>query len=143
MKNPQANLHVAPALVADADGRLSGLHDASGFPDEAACLRGALPTGAPACPARDVGERIGPFRPVGAPERLAARHAAFLDHVRGWNFSDEAGWDGAGPLAVDAPVCRVQYRAAAPGASHRVIGPTPFFFQRGGPAFIHDRTSTC
>src|SRR3546814_15782383 len=103
MKNPQANLHVAPALVADADGRLSGLHDASGFPDEAACLRGALPTGAPACPARDVGERIGPFRPVGAPERLAARHAAFLDHVRGWNFSDEAGWDGAGPLAVDAP----------------------------------------
>src|SRR3546814_5450676 len=60
----------------------------------------------------------------------------FRSHVRGWNFSDEAGWDGAGPLAVDAPVCRVQYRADAPGASHRDIGQTPFFFQRGGPAFI-------
>src|SRR3546814_4274304 len=52
---------------------LSGLHDASGFPDEAACLRGALPTGAPACPARDVGERIGPFRPVRSEERRVGK----------------------------------------------------------------------
>src|SRR3546814_17123745 len=81
----------------------------------------SLPAGAASRAALDIGEGIGAFGPVGAPERGAAGHAALLLHMFGRQFPDEARGDGTGPLAIDAPVGGVQDDAGFPRPRDRYI----------------------
>ena len=51
-------------------------------------------------------------------------------------FFNETAGNAAGPLAINAPVCRMDDGAAALRAGYRDIGQSAFFFQRSKPAFI-------
>src|SRR4051812_39027137 len=103
-----AEREVVAALVAEADGRRACFNDPLRFGIEAAAA-GPLP----ARPSRrsahrlgrtEVRERVCPFRPLGAPQALAAGHGCLFDEVALGQLGNEARRDRAGPLAVDAAV---------------------------------------
>src|SRR5205085_8839623 len=96
---------VASPRIAEADG--AGLHvdhAAARVAVEDAAAHRPLPAGPPAGAAADIGEGVGAFGPVGAPEALPAGHTAFAVDMGSGEFSHEARRDAGRPLAVDAAV---------------------------------------
>src|SRR4051794_40742189 len=73
---------VAAAGIAEADRARLDVDHWLGVAVERAGERRALPAGAAAGAAGDVGEGVGALGPVGAPQALAATHAAFGRDVR-------------------------------------------------------------
>src|ERR1051325_8827217 len=69
-----AQRDVGAAGIAEADRAGLDLDDWASIALEGAAGGGALPAGASAGSAGDVGEGVGALRPVGAPERGAAGH---------------------------------------------------------------------
>src|SRR6185503_21324637 len=98
---------------------------------ELAALRRTLPAGPAAGAAADVGEGVGPLRPVRPPQALAAGHAGLAVDMGLGQFGDEARGDGRGPLAVDAAVGGVDDEAAPARAGDRDISEAALLLEAG------------
>src|SRR5438046_512079 len=94
VEDPLAERDVGAAGVAEAYGGSLDLHHPRGSAFEAACHRPA-PAGAAGGAAGDVGEGVGAFGPVGAPEGLAARHGLLAVDMGFGELGDEAAGDAA------------------------------------------------
>ena len=81
-------------------------------------------------------EGVGAFRPLRAPQALAAGHRGFFLDVRLGQFGEETARDGAGPLAVDAAVGGMEDGCAAASAGDRHIGETALLLEAGETAFV-------
>lgn len=129
MEHALPHRQIVTTLVAEADRRGARLDDAGGFADIAAAGRGALPARAAAGAARDVGKGVGAVGPVGAPQALAARHAALALDMRVGQFVHEAARDARRPLAVDAAIGGMEDHREATGAGDRDIGQAAFLLE--------------
>src|SRR6476620_9411837 len=83
-----------------------------------------------------MGEGIGVLRPLRAPQAFAAGHRRLFLDVRLGQLGEEAGWDRAGPLAIDAAVGGVDDRRSAPSAGDRDVGKTPLLLEAGEAALV-------
>src|SRR5688500_3278397 len=82
MEDALADGDIAPTRITETDGAGPGFDHPGRIAIEGAAAGCALPPGTPAAAAGNVGEGISPFRPVGAPKRLAAAHRRFLIDMR-------------------------------------------------------------